>query len=44
MICSFCKQDVNGPSHNTIEMRQWADDHIDRCKGALNSFEGIVFG
>jgi hypothetical protein len=44
MICSFRKQDVNGPCHNTGEMQQWADDHIDRCEEALTASKASWMG
>jgi hypothetical protein len=44
MICPFCKQDLENPCHNTVEMQQRASEHIDRCKMALKSLTGIVFG
>jgi hypothetical protein len=44
MICPFCKQDVDAPCQNTVEMQQRASAHIDRCEMALKSLKGIVYG
>jgi len=44
MVCPFCKQDVDDPCHNTVEMQQRADEHIVRCDKALRSLKGIIYG
>ena len=44
MICPFCKQDVDDPCHNTVEMQHRAGEHIERCERALKSLKGIVYG
>jgi hypothetical protein len=44
MICPFCKQEVDNPCRNTVEMQQRANSHIERCNPALKSLQGIVFG
>jgi hypothetical protein len=44
MICPFCKQEVDEPCRNTVEMQRRAADHIERCDQALRSLKGVVFG
>jgi hypothetical protein len=44
MICPFCKQEVDEPCRNTLEMQRRASGHIERCDKALKNQEGIVFG
>jgi hypothetical protein len=44
MICPFCKQEVEAPCRNTVEVQRRADKHIDRCDKALRSLKGIVYG
>ncbi len=44
MICPFCKQEVDEPCRNTVEMQRRASDHIERCDNALKNLNGIVFG
>lgn len=43
MICPFCKQQVNAPCNNTVEMQRRASDHIERCNSALKSLKGIKY-
>jgi hypothetical protein len=44
MICPFCKQEVDEPCHNTVEMQRRAKDHVEHCNYALKSLRGIGFG
>lgn len=44
MMGPFCKQDVEAPCHNTVEIQRRANDHIERCDKALRSLKGIVYG
>jgi hypothetical protein len=43
MICPFCKQEVDEPCQNTVEMQRRANQ-IERCNYALKSLKGVVFG
>lgn len=43
MLCPFCKQDVEAPCCNTVEIQRWANDRIERCAKALRSLKGIVY-
>jgi hypothetical protein len=43
MICPFCKQEVDEPCHNTVEMQRRARDHIERCDKALKSLTAIKY-
>jgi hypothetical protein len=44
MICPFCKQEVDEPCRNTVEMQRRASEHIERCNNALKGSKDIVFG
>jgi hypothetical protein len=44
MICPFCKQEVDEPCRNTVEMQRRASDHIERCDKALKNPKEVVFG
>jgi hypothetical protein len=44
MICPFCKENVDAPCRNTVEIQQRAADHVARCEHALKSLTGIVWG
>jgi len=44
MMCPFCKQEVDEPCRNTVEMQRRASDHIERCDKALKNLKGLVFG
>jgi hypothetical protein len=43
MICPFCKQEVDEPCHNTVEMQRRARDHVERCDKALKSLKGVKY-
>lgn len=43
MICPFCKQEVDEPCRNTVEMQRRASDHIERCDKALRNLKGMMF-
>jgi hypothetical protein len=43
MICPFCKQEVDEPFRNTLEMQRRASDYIERCNKALKNLKGIMF-
>jgi len=36
MKCQFCQQDIENPCHNTQEMEQRAESHVERCEHALH--------
>ena len=44
MICPFCKQEVDEPCTNIVEMPRRASDHIELCNKALKNLKGIVYG
>jgi hypothetical protein len=44
MICPFCKQEVDEPCKNTVEMQRRASDHIEQFNKAMKSLKGIVYG
>jgi hypothetical protein len=44
MMCPFCKQEVDEPCKNTVEMQRRASDHIERCNKAMKSLRGVVYG
>jgi len=44
MICPFCKQEVDEPCRNTVEVQRRANENIERCDKALRNLKGIMFG
>lgn len=41
MQCKFCKQDVEKPCHNTMEVSERATSGISRCEAAKQNAQGL---